>query len=386
MSLNRVAHRVWSRPPPPSDAARQVFSATGRGINWPGSTPQIDAWHPALASAASAGPDAESTLPPRTLAGGHDTRERTFDFFRLRLLLSDPATRQNALERTIADADEQRSRWQQLHDQGPAYFDGDGGRLASDIQRGVSVPWDLVIPFIEIPHTADYSPPLHDHGTHVAGILAGRLSEQDVTDWPADESAPDDICGMCPEIGLYDFRVFTDTGDSDEFTLVAALQYLRHLNAQHDQLLIHGANLSFSLRLDFASYACGRTPICEECDRTVNSGVVVVAAAGNQGGSLYTDVSSTGQAKGSSVGYRAISITDPGNAALVITVGATHASYPHAYGRVSSPVADRPAMAGASPTSSHRERRSSDRCRTAGWAGRTARAWPHRTSAAPRPC
>ena len=48
-------------------------------------------------------------------------------------------------------------------------------------------------------------------------------------------------------------------------------------------MLIHGVNLSLSVPHDVANYACGRTPVCEECERVVASGVVVVTAAGNRG-------------------------------------------------------------------------------------------------------
>ena len=337
--LNRTAHlAMWrSTATTKADAARQLFAATGRGISWAVLDSGIDARHPAFRAPPL--PVAQTPYgvvsPPGSQPWYETTRvKRTLDFASLRRLLSDPTA---FATRVLADnqralSDEERERWMRLQSEGQSYFDTAGGNLASEIQRGVSVPWDVVIPFIEIPHAGGYRPPQHDHGTHVAGIIAGKISEADVPDWPADEAAPDEIIGMCPEMSLYDFRVFTDSGASDEFTLLAALQYLRFLNSQHDQMMIHGANLSFSLRLDFASYACGRTPICDECDRTVSSGVVVVAAAGNQGGSLYTDVAPDGRARASSVGYRAISITDPGNADLVITVGATHSAYPHAYG------------------------------------------------------
>jgi len=75
-------------------------------------------------------------------------------------------------------------------------------------------------------------------------------------------------------------------GGSDEFTIMAALQFIRYLNSSKDVLLVHGANLSLSVPHNVASFACGRTPICEECERLVASGVVVVAAAGNMGYSL----------------------------------------------------------------------------------------------------
>jgi hypothetical protein len=115
-------------------------------------------------------------------------------------------------------------------------------------------------------------------------------------------------------------------GTGDEFTVMAALQFIRHLNATKDQMTIHGANLSLSLRHDVANYACGRTPVCDECERVVASGVVVVAAAGNDG---YMRITTPG---GDAEGYRSISISDPGNAESVITVGSTHRHQPHTYG------------------------------------------------------
>ena len=53
---------------------------------------------------------------------------------------------------------------------------------------------------------------------------------------------------------------------------------------------------------------------------------MVVAAAGNSGFDGTAGKQSLG------TGYRAISITDPGNADNVITVGSTHRRDPHAYG------------------------------------------------------
>jgi subtilisin family serine protease len=95
--------------------------------------------------------------------------------------------------------------------------------------------------------------------------------------------------------------------------------------------LIHGANLSLSIRHDVKNFACGRTPVCDECERLVSSGVVVVAAAGNRGYNRFDTRSEAGVAS-TYEGYSAISITDPGNAEGVITVGATHRMEPHTYG------------------------------------------------------
>ena len=115
-------------------------------------------------------------------------------------------------------------------------------------------------------------------------------------------------------------------GTGDEFSILSAMQFVRYLNAHADRPVIHGVNLSLSVLQEVVKYAVGWTPVCEEADRLVQSGVVVVAAAGNDGRGGYV-------VKGRSVeGYRTVSITDPGNAERVITVGATHRSEPHNYG------------------------------------------------------
>ena len=130
---------------------------------------------------------------------------------------------------------------------------------------------------------------------------------------------------MCPTINLFDLRILDDQGRGDEFSVMAALQFLRYLNSHKDFMVVHGVNLSLSIRHEVANYACGRTPICEECESLVASGIVVVAAAGNEGFDRATTFA-TGRE------YQSISITDPGNAASVITVGATHRDMPHTYG------------------------------------------------------
>jgi subtilisin family serine protease len=58
----------------------------------------------------------------------------------------------------------------------------------------------------------------------------------------------------------------------------------------------------------------------------VQSGIVVVAAAGNTGWGVATSA-----ARVTRIGFTA-SINDPGNAARAITVGSTHRESPHTYG------------------------------------------------------
>ena len=186
--------------------------------------------------------------------------------------------------------------------------------LAEDARNDRPIHWELVEEFITVePKTR----PESSHGTHVAGILGGRADRER-------KHAPAD--GMCPDIKLYDFRVLSKGLSNTEFAIIAALQFIRHLNDRSGFMVIHGANLSLSIPHDVRNFACGRTPICNECERLVENGVVVVAAAGNLGYQSFETK------EGRYDSYAAFSITDPGNADGVITVGATHRFWPHTYG------------------------------------------------------
>jgi hypothetical protein len=194
-------------------------------------------------------------------------------------------------------------------------------KLAEDADNDRPIHWELVEKFIGIdPKT----PPRSGHGTHVAGIIgANGKNHPAQADAGSDSNYAD---GMCPDIKFYDFRVLAKSVEDTEFAIIAALQYIRYLNERHNHISIHGANLSLSIPHDVRNFACGRTPICNECERLVESGVVVVAAAGNLGYQRFETK------YGSYEGYTAFSITDPGNADGVITIGATHRFRPHTYG------------------------------------------------------
>lgn len=289
-----------------ADAARKVFGVRGANVRWAVIDSGIDASHLAFRRRGEDGrPRADWREATRVVA--------TYDFSRARERLSEHAA---ATLGGIAAA-----------------FQRSGGvaRQASlplSALRGIAwEEWELRL---RVPHDEGYMPPVHKHGTHVAGILAA--------DWRADDSPDDalaalatqhdeDRAGVCPELELYDIRVADASGKCDEFSVIAALQFVRALNARHEHVEIVGVNLSLSLLHDVANYACGRTPVCDECERLVASGVVVVTAAGNQGRARY--LTSEGEVD---EGYRSISIADPGNAPSVITVGATHRSDPHGYG------------------------------------------------------
>lgn len=171
---------------------------------------------------------------------------------------------------------------------------------------------DLVKEFLDLGENP--KEPASEHGTHVAGIMAA-----------IDDSNPE-VTGMCPGIGLYDLRILGSDREDTEFAVIAALQFIRRTNEVAGDMRINGVNMSLSIDHDVRNYACGATPVCLEAERLVASGVVVVAAAGNFG---YQNIIVNDQPFNN---YLAFSITDPGNADRVITVGSTHHYAPFTYG------------------------------------------------------
>jgi subtilisin family serine protease len=131
--------------------------------------------------------------------------------------------------------------------------------------------------------------------------------------------------GVCPDINLYDLRVVGQDRIATEFAIVAAIEFVQYLNqrAGRNGTVIHGVNISLSIPHKVRSYGCGATPVCVAADRLSASGVVVVAAAGNRGWNEEEAGFGT---------FVFCSITDPGNAQQVITVGSTHGAKPHTYG------------------------------------------------------
>lgn len=197
-------------------------------------------------------------------------------------------------------------------------------KLAENARSKGPVHWELVEDFVEI---SPGTKPQTNHGTHVAGILGASKAAAAKFAESNNEMPPANVAdGMCPDILLFDLRVLARDISETEFAIIAALQFIRYLNDRDSLLTIHGANLSLSIPHDVRNFACGRTPICDECERLVASGVVVVAAAGNHGYKSFQT------ADGSYDSYAAFSITDPGNAENVLTVGATHRFWPHTYG------------------------------------------------------
>jgi subtilisin family serine protease len=188
--------------------------------------------------------------------------------------------------------------------------------------------------------TDDPTPALIDasgHGTHVAGIIAGAMPPDQkiviASNQPTGEDLPywterpldpgHSLNGMAPKARLVSLKVLDDGDHTLSSVLLAALDYVKELNADGPQV-IHGVNISIGCDWYPDEYAAGHSPLCQAVDDLVSSGVVVVVSAGNNG--------DTGTGAMGDIAGRLSTITDPGNAAKAITVGSTHRFAPHTYG------------------------------------------------------
>lgn len=153
------------------------------------------------------------------------------------------------------------------------------------------------------------------HGSHVAGIVAGR-SQQDGRSYD----------GLAPEARIHVYKVLDNKGYGDDGWIIKALDHIAAVNAAASGLVIHGVNLSLGGEFDPDVYGCGFSPICQELKRLWRQGVVVCVACGNEG---QLEVSSP---DGTIHLNTALSIGDPANLEECIAVGSVHADQPHSYG------------------------------------------------------
>ena len=192
------------------------------------------------------------------------------------------------------------------------------------------------------------------HGTHVAGIISGRVpkgvetvvleKEDRILAGDERENLPkrqnttkarivrsdrekERFHGVAPSCRIVSLRMLDEKGGGRSSNIVRALEYIREkLNDNPKLLRVHGVNLSVGYEFDAEMFACGQSPLCTEVNRLVQSGVVVVTAAGNTGYSTLT-----ANRRVTKVGL-SNTINDPGNAEYAVTVGSTHRESPHTFG------------------------------------------------------
>jgi len=360
ISLNRSARQSLfeSCATVKADAALRVFNINATGIRFAVIDGGIDATHPAFLNRSKQEVKDElqklsdkGEEPPDKMCLENSRIEQTFDFTMLRDIVANAT----ALRDIRKDAEAVKNLPERIrllaHKHKTAF-----AHLATRNDAERDLDWEIVCPLLRIPQDklpakkeADveddekpatkakatrkravtreaeeqinsYKVPGTDHGTHVAGILAAGAF--------FDDNSGRELTGICPQLSLYDLRVFDSEGCGDEFAILCAIEFVGWLNRDRANPVVHGVNLSLALAHDVDSFACGQTPVCEACNHLVGAGTVVVAAAGNTG--FESGPGTEKRSFGS--GYRPISITDPGNADSVITVGSTHRRDPHLYG------------------------------------------------------
>jgi pimeloyl-ACP methyl ester carboxylesterase len=153
------------------------------------------------------------------------------------------------------------------------------------------------------------------HGSHVAGIIAGKSKSEGTI-----------YSGVAPEAELVIYKVLNDQGEGEDAWIIKALDHITEQNENNAHLAIHGLNLSLGGSYDSTVYGCGYTPICQEMRRLWRSGVIVVVACGNEG---QLEV----QTRDGDVEINTpMSIGDPANLEDCIAVGSVNADHPHLYG------------------------------------------------------
>jgi len=131
------------------------------------------------------------------------------------------------------------------------------------------------------------------HGTHIAGLIAGNGTNR-----PATDPLSGKYIGVAPEANLIDVKIADENGDATVLDVIDGLQFAVDHRADYN---IRVVNLS----LKSTSAESYRTdPLDAAAEAAWNSGIVVVAAAGNGGSGS------------DSVSYA------PANDPYVITVGA----------------------------------------------------------------
>jgi serine protease AprX len=177
------------------------------------------------------------------------------------------------------------------------------------LDSGIAPHEDLVSPTNRLVASVNFAgdlggmPDAGGHGTHVAGVIAGNstgadLSGQQMQFLSSGSPEVADYVGMAPGANLIDVRVLNSQGSGRISSVVAGIQWVLDNRVRYN---IRVVNLSLGGPIG-ASYR--QDPLSAAMEVAWKSGIVVVAAAGNDGPNRDT-------------------VHTPGVDPYVITVGAT---------------------------------------------------------------
>jgi len=114
----------------------------------------------------------------------------------------------------------------------------------------------------------------YGHGTHMAGIIAGRTPGADPSQA---EEHPEWFLGVAPDAGIVSVKVGDSSGAVDVSQVIAAVDWVTD---HADELDIGVLNLSYT---SGSTLPYETDPLTYAVERAWNAGIVVVVAAGNDG-------------------------------------------------------------------------------------------------------
>ncbi len=143
----------------------------------------------------------------------------------------------------------------------------DPSRVVATVDLAAGVDPQLVVATVNAASSAADDP--GGHGTHIAGIIAGKGTE-----WS----------GVAPDANIIDIRVLGENGGASLSTVIAGIQWAVNNRTQYNIRII---NLSLG-GLPSVSYL--NDPLSAAAEMAWHAGLVVVAAAGNGGqpGTIHT--------------------------------------------------------------------------------------------------
>ncbi|MEO6501547.1 MAG: S8 family serine peptidase [Jatrophihabitantaceae bacterium] len=119
----------------------------------------------------------------------------------------------------------------------------------------------------------------YGHGTHLAGIIAGRDAAV-LTDKTIAGLDPSVQLGMAPDAGLLSMKLATTDGSTDVSQVIAALNWITEHQTNSDGSRVRVVNLSFGTS-SVQPYQLD--PLAAAAENAWHHGLVVVVSGGNEG-------------------------------------------------------------------------------------------------------